>query len=104
MGASKKEQFSEKQIDASLLGRAIAAPARIAILQHLNYNNFVSSSELSKEFHLSITAIHQHIKILKEAKLVNETYQENKHGYFINFSSQKSLEKIKWIFNIHYSS
>lgn len=98
MGAAKKEQFSTEKIEMALLGRAIASPARIAILQHLNDFSFLSIDQLSVQIKLSLTATHQHLKILKDAHLILDKYIWNRHGYYLNKQSKQSFDKINWIF------
>lgn len=98
MGAAKKEQFSKEKIEMALLGRAIASPARIAILQILKDFNFVSVENLSLQIKLSLTATHQHLKILKDADLILDRYIWNRHGYYLKKASQNAFDKIDWIF------
>lgn len=98
MGATKKEQFTQEQIHMATLGRAIASPARIAILQHLKSNHIASNKELSSVLQLSRTSVYQHLKILHDAKLVDENYFCNDHGYFLNENAKREMEKIEWVF------
>lgn len=99
MGATKKTQFSSQQIDLATLGKAIASPARIAILQYLKSNNFASNKELCTILKLSKTSVHQHLKVLYLANLVNETFIANFHGYYLEKSAIESLEKLNDIFD-----
>jgi DNA-binding transcriptional ArsR family regulator len=99
MGATKKTQFSSDQINLSTIARAIASPARIAILQHLNDNHFASNKEFTTLLKLSKTAVFQHLQMLKEANLVNETYLDDKHGYYIENNAKYTLDKVNCILN-----
>ncbi|MFI5304271.1 MAG: ArsR/SmtB family transcription factor [Nitrospiria bacterium] len=50
--------------------RAIADPTRREILDMLVVKNEESVKELTKDFHMSLPAISQHLRVLKEAGLI----------------------------------
>lgn len=53
MGVTKTDLFSQKQNDLAVLAKAIAHPARIAILQQLLSTNSCINSDLVQELGLA---------------------------------------------------
>ncbi|MDW8205064.1 MAG: metalloregulator ArsR/SmtB family transcription factor [Cytophagales bacterium] len=70
MGASKTEQFTEQQNRTAALLKALAHPARIAIVQHLLKAQSCICGELVNELPLAQPTISQHLKELKHAGIV----------------------------------
>ncbi len=68
MGATKTDLFSKKQNDLANMAKAIAHPARIAILQQLIKTNSCICGDLVEDLGLAQPTISQH---LKEGKNVN---------------------------------
>ena len=82
MGASKTNQFTHEEINLSLIGRALAHPARIAILHHLKQVGYTRSLDLIPLLKLAPSTVHVHLLKLKDTSLVNIVYAD--HGcYYI---------------------
>lgn len=77
MPATKKHVFDSTEIQYSLIGRALAHPARIRIIEILNQRGYVRNTDLSKMLHLSKTAVSNHIKKLEDASIVKLTFEPN---------------------------
>jgi DNA-binding transcriptional ArsR family regulator len=70
MPASKANQFSSKEQELAILGRALSHPARVRILSILNEKASVRNVDLIKPLRLSKSTIQNHVKKLDEAGLV----------------------------------
>ena len=70
MGATKTDLFSRKQNEMANMAKAIAHPARIAILQQLVKTNACICGDLVDELGLAQPTISQHLKELKLAGII----------------------------------
>ena len=70
MGTAKTELFSEHHNRLAAMAKAIAHPARIAILEHLMQKGTCVCGELVDELPLSQATVSQHLKALKEAGII----------------------------------
>lgn len=84
MGITKSEIFTEKQNRLANLLKAIAHPARLAILQHLIKANACINSDLVEELGLAQATISQHLKELKNVGLVQGTVEGTRICYCID--------------------
>ncbi|HEV7621797.1 MAG TPA: metalloregulator ArsR/SmtB family transcription factor [Flavisolibacter sp.] len=75
MGLTKTEIFTEKQNRMASMFKAIAHPARIAILQHLIKADACICGDLVEELGLAQSTISQHLKELKNAGLIQGTVE-----------------------------
>ncbi len=83
MGASKAQLFTPAQNEMADLARALAHPARVAILQHLLKVNACIGGELVDELPLAQPTISRHLKELKTVGLIKGTISGNKINYCI---------------------
>jgi len=74
---------------------AIAEPTRRRILETLAARGKMSASDIYKGFRSSPPAISQHLKVLRESKLVRVEKRAQQRIYYINPEPMKKLEK--WI-------
>jgi len=74
---------------------AIAEPTRRSILEMLGVNGSLSATDIYKKFKASAPAISQHLKVLREAKLVRVERRAQKRIYYINPKPMQELET--WI-------
>ena len=84
MGASKTELFTKKQNELAAMAKALAHPARIAILQKLVKTNACICSDLVEELGLAQPTISQHLKELKLAGLIQGNIEGTSVCYCIN--------------------
>ncbi len=75
MGLTKTEIFTDEQNKLALMLKAMAHPARIAILQHLINTNACICGDLVDELGLAQATISQHLKELKNAGLIQGTIE-----------------------------
>ena len=84
MGSTKTEIFTDKQNRLATVLKAIAHPARIAILQHLIKANACICGDLVEELGLAQATISQHLKELKNVGLIQGTIEGTSVCYCID--------------------
>lgn len=84
MGLTKSEIFTDKQNKLASMMKALAHPARIAIIQHLIRTNACVNGELVEELGLAQPTISQHLKELKNAGLIQGTIEGTSVCYCID--------------------
>ena len=70
MGATKTEHFTEKQNQLAIVLKAIAHPARIAIIEHLLKVKACICVDIVNEIPLAQPTISQHLRELKNAGVI----------------------------------
>lgn len=93
MGLTKTEIFSDEQNKLAILFKALAHPARIAILQQIINAKACICGDLVDELGLAQATISQHLKELKNAGLIQGTIEGVSVCYCINPETWKLLEK-----------
>ena len=93
MGLTKSEIYTEEQNKLSVQLKAIAHPARIAILQELIKANACICSDLVEELGLAQATISQHLKELKNAGLIQGTIDGVSVCYCIEPNAWKALQR-----------
>ncbi|HEY1114486.1 MAG TPA: metalloregulator ArsR/SmtB family transcription factor [Chitinophagaceae bacterium] len=93
MGTTKTEMFTEQQNRLALLLKAVAHPARIAILQHLLKAEACICGDLVEELGLAQATISQHLKELKSAGLIKGTIEGTSVCYCIDARAWKKAKK-----------
>ena len=94
MGLSKTEIFSEKQNYIALLAKALAHPARIAILEHISNISSCVCGDLVSEIGLAQPTISQHLKELKTAGLIKGTISGTSVCYCIDREKWTSTQQV----------
>lgn len=97
MAVHKKEEFGKKEQDLAAFAKALAHPARIAILKVLAKRNECVCGEIVEVLPLAQSTVSQHLKALKEADLIQGTIEGPKSCYCINW---KAFEKFGAEFNL----
>jgi ArsR family transcriptional regulator, arsenate/arsenite/antimonite-responsive transcriptional repressor len=81
---SKTELFTDELQEQAKIFKALAHPARLAILQYLAQIKCCMTGDISDEIPLSRTTVNQHLKELKDAGLIHGTTQGAKTNYCLN--------------------
>ena len=102
MGATKTEYFTEKQNRLAVIMKALAHPARIAILQELMKANDCICNDLVDELGLAQATISQHLKELKNAGFIKGTVEGTSICYCIDQEKWNSYKKQMEAFFISY--
>ena len=84
MGATKTDLFTQQQNDLANMAKAIAHPARIAILQYLVKTSACVCGSLVEELGLAQPTISQHLKELKNIGLIQGTVEGTSVCYCID--------------------
>jgi len=92
MGLTKTEIFTQAQNKLAVQLKAIAHPARIAILQELIKANACICGDLVNELGLAQATISQHLKELKNAGLIQGTIDGVSVCYCIEPNAWKNLQ------------
>ncbi|TCD11723.1 ArsR family transcriptional regulator [Pedobacter frigidisoli] len=92
MGLTKTEIFTEEQNKLASLLKAMAHPARIAILQQIIAANACICGDLVEELGLAQATISQHLKELKNAGIIQGTIEGVKVCYCIEPKAWALLE------------
>jgi DNA-binding transcriptional ArsR family regulator len=92
MGATKTEEFTIKDNKIAKYAKALAHPARVAILQLLIKKQACICGDIVDELPLSQSTVSQHLKELKEAGLIKGDIDGVKICYCID---EKEWENAK---------
>lgn len=100
MGLTKKEQFSDQQNQMASMAKALAHPARIAILEYLIKSNACICGDLVNELPLSQATVSQHLRELRDAGLIKGTISgtsicyciDNEHWLFFKTAFHRFFE------------
>ena len=98
MGLTKTEIFTIEQNRLATMLKALAHPARIAILQHLIKTDTCICGSLVEELGLAQATISQHLKELKNAGLIQGTIEGVSICYCIEPNAWKLLNNELGIF------
>ena len=93
MGLSKTEIFTQKQNKLASMIKALAHPARIAILQTLIKADACICGDLVDELGLAQATISQHLKELKNAGIIKGTIEGTSICYCIDEKVWRQLKK-----------
>ena len=96
MAFHKKEEFTQKEQDLAAFAKAMAHPARIAILKVLAQRNACICGEIVDVLPLAQSTVSQHLKELKNAGLITGTIEGPRSCYCINW---KAFERFSTDFN-----
>lgn len=107
MGATKTDIFTERQRKLSTIAKALAHPARIAILEYLLETKSCICGDVVEEIGLAQATVSQHLKELKNAGIIKGSSQGTCVCYCINEENwatiQSELESFIKNISIHCS-
>jgi ArsR family transcriptional regulator, arsenate/arsenite/antimonite-responsive transcriptional repressor len=93
MGISKTENFSELQNKVSNLAKALAHPARIAIIEHLLKVNSCICGDIVEELPLAQATVSQHLKAMKEVGIIKGSIEGKSICYCIDENGINDLKE-----------
>jgi len=100
MGATKAEEFALKDNRIANYAKALAHPARIAILNLLIKKKACICGDIVDELPLSQSTVSQHLKELKQAGLIKGDIEGAKVCYCIDGKEWKAAkEKLDQLFD-----
>lgn len=92
MGVTKSDIFNEEQNRLATILKALAHPARIAILQHIIKANICICNDLVGELGLAQATISQHLKELKNIGIIKGNIEGTSVCYCIDEQSWKQIK------------
>ena len=92
MGATKAEDFTVKENRVARYAKALAHPARVAILKLLAEKSACQCGDIVDELPLSQSTVSQHLKELKAAGLIKGEIEGAKVCYCINVEEWKAAQ------------
>ncbi len=87
----KIESFDKNLQEKSTMFKALAHPARLAILKYLASIKTCITGDIAMEIPLSRTTVSQHLKELRDASLIKGTTEGAKRKYCLNPERIKQL-------------
>ena len=103
MGTTRSEIFTAKQNKLAQMMKALAHPARIAIIQHLAKSNACICGDIVNELGLAQATISQHLKELKNIGLIKGNIEGASICYCINEKVWSAFQKEFEMFFVAYS-
>lgn len=95
MGVSKSEHFSNHENEMAVLLKALAHPARIAIVEYLLSVESCICGDIVDHLPLAQPTVSQHLKELKNADIIQGSVEGTAICYCIN---EKTFKKIQSYF------
>jgi len=95
MGATKTENFTEKQNTIAGILKAMGHPARVAIVEYLLSVDTCICGDIVNELPLSQPTVSQHLKELKMAGIIKGNVEGTAVCYCID---EKAIEKLQKYF------
>jgi DNA-binding transcriptional ArsR family regulator len=92
MGITKTEAFTEADLTLAAYAKALAHPARVAILRILLERSSCICGDIVDELPLSQSTVSQHLKELKEAGLIKGDIDGKKVCYCIDENAWKHAQ------------
>ena len=94
MSTNKKEAFGPQEQELAELAKALAHPARIAILKELAQRQSCICGEIVEVLPLAQSTVSQHLKELLQAGLIKGTVDGAKSCYCINYDTFRRFETV----------
>ena len=94
MGLTKTKAFNAQENQLAGYAKALAHPARLAILKYLAETKTCITGDLADELPLGRTTVNQHLKELKDAGLIQGTTEGVKTCYCLDPVKICELKKI----------
>jgi DNA-binding transcriptional ArsR family regulator len=94
MGVTKADLFNTEQNELAGLAKALAHPARIAILQYLAKTKSCVNGTLVQEIGLAQPTISQHLRELKDLGLIKGSIEGVSVNYCLNFEKWEQVQRL----------
>ena len=104
MGLTKTDSFTTKQNETAALMKALAHPARIAIIEHLLKVNNCICGDIVDVLPLAQPTVSQHLKELKNAGIIKGDIDGTSICYCIDGNTWQKFHKILNTFFLKYDT
>lgn len=91
MAVNKKQEFSAEDVALADFAKALAHPARVAILRTLAEKQMCICGEIVEVLPLAQSTVSQHLKELKNAGLVTGEIEGVRSCYCINWENLEAM-------------
>ena len=98
MAITKESEFNKRQARLAELAKALAHPARIAILEILSQEDTCMCGDIAEMLPLAQSTVSQHLKVLKEAGFIQGTITGQSICYDLNPDTFKEYDALYHIF------
>ena len=102
MGTTKTDLFTKQQNELATMAKALAHPARIAILQYLVKKNACVCGDIVEELGLAQATTSQHLKELKNAGIIQGNIEGASVCYCIDGKAWVKAQKVLTSFFAEY--
>ncbi|MEN9524788.1 MAG: hypothetical protein RLZZ256_172 [Bacteroidota bacterium] len=99
MGATKEAAYTSREVAIAKYAKALAHPARVAILSLLLKKQTCICGDIVDELPLSQSTVSQHLKELKEAGLIKGTIEGVSVCYCIDEKAWSKAQKLFQLFS-----
>ena len=93
MGLTKTEHFTDEQNEMAVLLKAMAHPARIAIIEYLLTTNTCICNDIVDVLPLAQPTVSQHLRELKNAGIIQGSIDGKAINYCINKETIKKFDR-----------
>lgn len=93
MGATKTDHFSDRQNELANWMKALAHPARIAIIEFLLKTDSCICGDIVNELPLSQPTVSQHLKELKNAGIIQGSIEGTAICYCLNPETMRKIQE-----------
>ncbi len=94
MGLTRTDLYSAEQNELAAILRALAHPARVAIVQHLLRVNACIGGEIVEQIGLAQPTISRHLRELKEVGIVQGTVEGTSINYCIDARRWREVQAL----------
>jgi DNA-binding transcriptional ArsR family regulator len=94
MGTTKSDEFSLRDNRIADYAKALAHPARVAILRVLAERGKCVCGDVVEEIPLSQSTVSQHLKALRKAGFIKTTAEGTAVQYAIDYKNWESVRKV----------
>jgi len=93
MGTTKTQIFNQDQNRMATIFKALANPARIAILEYISKQDACICNDIVDEIGLAQPTVSQHLKELKNIDLIKGEIEGKRVCYCINLDTWNTIQK-----------
>lgn len=93
MGVTKTHHFTDEQNEIAALLKALAHPARVAIVEYLLSVDTCICNDIVSEINLAQPTVSQHLRELKNAGIIQGEVEGKSICYCVNPDTLRKLER-----------
>jgi transcriptional regulator, ArsR family len=94
MGATNLSLHTKEQIKIAEIAKVLAHPARVAILQYISKQDSCICGDIVDEIGLAQPTISQHLQVIRQAGLINGSFEGKSICYCLNVDRFKEFQDL----------